>query len=790
MCRIAVKALFLWSVTVPAHGLTVTDNRHGLSALRAPQQGPKHSGNKSHHKRLRGAGRLRRPQQVRGVELTGLGVTAAGSTPAPGPSVQPPENQQRRGILHFLFMLSNGLPHQEIWRRFFEDAPRGSYSVWAHCAGSCNMQFLLEALPLLHVVPTVQSAYCADLVTPMTQLLKNALANSPDTPGYIQKFLFVSDTTLPIKPFHRIYDYFTADDTSDMCFVNPHTWASLRVHGQSVYVVKHSQWAALNREHAAKLSHKWQSPNLEPKDGASLGGRWNVTVPAVPEVGEGNETRADSEESIPRTLFAGSKKKFGCADEEAIFASLFGSFIPPEDGEKFIPGIGNLTSSGSSAQGHCTTFVAWEPEGNDLISAISGDPESSIEKNRTHKNAHPLFIRKLGRRSAALLRSSQYLFARKFSLDVNVEDYERMFFDDEPEELIQTRLSTNYTAMLENVWCNNWKSRLTQQHNMTKEQCMGLCTAEPSCRYVTFATERGTCATWNSCGSPLSSKLSGAVLYSRTPAQTYKLLALGQGCGVTDQDDWLAGGAGYTLAQCQNECTQTRGCIFVTYGDPDSEKKYNQSRADPGFASCDLWSKCTLRRWRENGIRPLESLDGTYEKAKPVAYPVFERGIWCGAGNTSQKLSASMGHTLESCQDQCSGDHSCNYFSFHKKSSWCATWTNCSLQDGGSKFGDVAPYASFASYVKVQTNKLSDESGCRKLCSSRDVRSDGERCFNQKDEAACESSHTSENGELYPCMWANEGGKIEGSCIINTSVAFICHSMEASCDSKLGWIRN
>lgn len=761
-------------VTLLSIALVLKNDVHAATDVlaKSPQKDPRHLG---HH----GSVPVHKMKKLRGGERGKSGTNSWGyafqdiDQNAPAPKQQP-----TAGVLHFLFMLTQQLPHQQIWERFFESAPRNTYSIWAHCAGECNEKRLLEVLPSLHIVPTVQSKYCVDLVTPMTQLLKRALAHSTADPGVIQKFLFVSDSTLPVKPYSRIYEHFTKDDNSDFCFANPQTWASYEVHRQSVYVVKHSQWAVLNKEHASKLALKWRAPDLTDVLDEWDGPVWNVTIR--------NHPRTGGQTNVPRASFGRARaKKFGCADEEAIFASLFGAFVPSNAGEQYFPGVGTLSSNGMETQGRCDTFAAWDPRGNDLISAISGDPESTVGKNRTLKSGHPLLIRKLGHRSAGLLRSSHYLFARKFSLDVTADEYQRMFFSDDSDDMIKTRLSTNYTTLMAHHWCGNKRSRLLSGKAKTKEECLDLCTSDAACGYVTFAEEQGTCATWSSCGSPTKTPLKGAVLYSRTLAQAYKLQALGMGCGKIREGGWLAGGGDYTMAQCQDECTQTRGCLYITFGDPLSESNYDPDNVDPAVASCDLWSTCEPVPFsghsKGDRTRTRDYLEGTYTKIAPTAYPLFERAVWCGSRSSQHKHTSGMGHTLETCQDQCSGDAACKYMTFHKKNSWCATWSGCEIDKHFAQDDRDSGFSTYASYIKVDVAKLSPDEACFRYCSTVDVRLRGRHCVDLKDEASCLSSHSSGGGKLFPCSWTRTGSGRGGSCHMEPHRNHTCNNLETFC---------
>merc|ERR1719450_1203840 len=91
----------------------------------------------------------------------------------------------------------------------------------------------------------------------MVQLLRYATRDSSHA---MDKFVFLSDTTLPVKPFSYIYGALTEYDTSDVCIEPRDEWVWLTHKtqpGASATIVKHSQWVVLNKDHAKKLMWNW-----------------------------------------------------------------------------------------------------------------------------------------------------------------------------------------------------------------------------------------------------------------------------------------------------------------------------------------------------------------------------------------------------------------------------------------------------------------------------------------------------------------------------------------------------
>merc|ERR1719401_1716336 len=89
-------------------------------------------------------------------------------------------------------------------------------------------------------VPTVNTIYCTNLVSAMNKLLEVSLRESAQ-PG--DKFIFVSESTLPVKPFAAVYAALTKDQASDFCVARADQWPM----GSGFYIVKHSQWVVLSQ---------------------------------------------------------------------------------------------------------------------------------------------------------------------------------------------------------------------------------------------------------------------------------------------------------------------------------------------------------------------------------------------------------------------------------------------------------------------------------------------------------------------------------------------------------------
>lgn len=247
------------------------------------------------------------------------------------------DNKQPAGVLNFLFMLRDSLPHPEVWKTFFGNAPAGSWRGWAHCTQieGCRNDKVLESLAV-RVVPTVPSRWCDDLVTAQVSLIRQALTDSQGAPGVPEKFVLLSDTTLPIKPFPSVHKGLLETRESSVCMRPVNEWPSAVVNGSELRLVKHSQWVVLTREDAQELVNRWPSnPELN---------SWDIPI-------MGQDGQANWMHSMNRSTFHpmdGTKSHDGrCADEEAVFALLYGT--PTEK---------NVAATFNRSR--CHTYIEWK----------------------------------------------------------------------------------------------------------------------------------------------------------------------------------------------------------------------------------------------------------------------------------------------------------------------------------------------------------------------------------------------------------------------------------------------
>lgn len=147
------------------------------------------------------------------------------------------------GKLFFLIMAKNGLPHEDLWTRFFNQGASTEYAVFVHCEDQQSCTSSIADKAVYQLVNTVKSKYCVDLVNPAQALMQAALHDTSCEPHPNDRFLLVSHNSVPVKPFGFVKHELFARNSSAVSFAEQYF-----VHGH--YVYKTSQWVALNRKHA------------------------------------------------------------------------------------------------------------------------------------------------------------------------------------------------------------------------------------------------------------------------------------------------------------------------------------------------------------------------------------------------------------------------------------------------------------------------------------------------------------------------------------------------------------
>jgi len=300
--------------------------------------------------------------------------------------------------IYFMFMAVDKISNLDVWRSFFAQAPWEQYRAYIHCKyPQCAQQ--VQGSPLM-VVQTVPSYYCTDLVSPMNQLLSYAISDSGPT-NDADKFAFVSDSTLPAKPFSVMYSTFSARRGSDFCVFPSNEWADIPGPAGQEFAVKHHQWITLERGHAEKVLKLWSQGHMH-----DFMTRFQMN---------------SQQYSWTNNSFA-DNRNFGCLDEFWHMAALYGTISHDSSRDLSVPlslftGTPLLISASAGWQGECDTFVMWSKylhilgrnPFNQLHSSL--DPPSVPHGGNI---ARPGWWDKISTTGMRAIRDSSFLFVRKF----------------------------------------------------------------------------------------------------------------------------------------------------------------------------------------------------------------------------------------------------------------------------------------------------------------------------------------------------------------------------------------
>eukprot|EP00933_Yihiella_yeosuensis_P060707 TRINITY_DN63469_c0_g1_i1.p1 TRINITY_DN63469_c0_g1~~TRINITY_DN63469_c0_g1_i1.p1 ORF type:complete len:382 (-),score=77.28 TRINITY_DN63469_c0_g1_i1:208-1353(-) len=338
--------------------------------------------------------------QVSSININGERKTVGGISASSNSSA---DTETRVPRIYFLFMGVDKISNLDVWSEFFKTADSDRYRAFAHCKlQSCIQQ--LKGTPII-AVPVVGSYYCTDLVSPMNQLLNYALSTDLGPTNEMDKFAFVSDSSLPAKPFKRIYDSLTVRTGSDFCVFPPAEWADLpNSDGEGMEVaVKVHQWITLTRAHAERGVDMWSKKvmhNFMSKFHMNQAG-WDNTK---------DNTFADS-------------RNWGCLDEFWYMTSLFGTLkkVSPQGGQQIqLPGFnGSPLKIDRKAgwQGECDTFVIWAKYMHTLGHDKSEAFMTSLDKASTPHSgnyARPGWWDTISPKGIKAILDSDFLFMRKF----------------------------------------------------------------------------------------------------------------------------------------------------------------------------------------------------------------------------------------------------------------------------------------------------------------------------------------------------------------------------------------
>jgi len=350
----------------------------------------------------------------------------------------------RPGVLHFMFELKDQLQHPSIWGKFFSQALQGTYMAWAHCTDyhACENDYMMKLLGV-RLVPKVYSARGADLVNPFAHMIRLALAETSNlaAAGVPEKFILLSDATLPVKPFSYIHWDQTSRTSSDICIAATNQWAKATIDGAPLALPKHHQWLSLSRRDAKALADDWTPvTNLQNWTVTLKQGRW-----------------ANHSRSVPRWRFKNGAW-FTATDEEAMYARAFGpvelrsehdAATPMEmfnarrcityvDWPHNVRPISLLEPHMTHSLENVTTSLLQTEVGVGLMQTYNVTTEVTLELLKDNKTRftigkgilHPFLIEQIGEVGLKVFRKSQYLFARKFSNCAQMPNFTDIMFSE------------------------------------------------------------------------------------------------------------------------------------------------------------------------------------------------------------------------------------------------------------------------------------------------------------------------------------------------------------------------
>mmetsp|Transcript_28520 Transcript_28520/g.51955 ORF Transcript_28520/g.51955 Transcript_28520/m.51955 type:complete len:421 (-) Transcript_28520:149-1411(-) len=319
------------------------------------------------------------------------------------------------GKVFFLFMANDSLPNEEIWLRFLKPAKQGiEYQAFVHCQHESVCHEEIKNKNIFKMIPSVKSQWCEDLVSPMNALLEAALRSSDHGGGLpADRFTFVSDTTVPVKPFDEVHQRLVSNGVSgsSFCVTPQHWWAVMdKKSKKNLFVVKHHQWMTLTQEHAQKVV--FAKKRLR-----------NLMARARPAYLYGSSWLSSLYQATLGKLVPAHPD--GCLDEYLYFSLIYGfldSNRTTAKHQKEIEGFKGSPlhvsdNSSEDFQGQCDTYAffgkRYGKKFNDLSAKLEEDSLTEMELKGLMRNLHPAQFNTLSSESLSLLRNSEFLFARK-----------------------------------------------------------------------------------------------------------------------------------------------------------------------------------------------------------------------------------------------------------------------------------------------------------------------------------------------------------------------------------------
>jgi len=152
---------------------------------------------------------------------------------------------QNNDKIAFLFLIYDEINHEDMWWDFFQKADASKYSIYIHYK-EYKQSLRFDKYKLEYCVPTNYGDF--SIVKAQKLLLSEAVKDEDNF-----KFVFLSNSCIPVKDFDYIYNKLIPDNYSyfDIAKTVPYVmddyFLNMYVSQKDMY--KASQWCILNREH-------------------------------------------------------------------------------------------------------------------------------------------------------------------------------------------------------------------------------------------------------------------------------------------------------------------------------------------------------------------------------------------------------------------------------------------------------------------------------------------------------------------------------------------------------------
>ncbi len=138
----------------------------------------------------------------------------------------------------FMFLAINSIHHEAAWVDFFKNH-EDTYSLYVHAKEEMSPDSFFAS----SVIPQRVDTKWENVLNAQTALFEAALKDPANT-----KFVFLSDSTIPVMNFKKVYQYLLAHPHSEFeYFKNPNPERSF---GNTPNLYKNPGWIILNRKHA------------------------------------------------------------------------------------------------------------------------------------------------------------------------------------------------------------------------------------------------------------------------------------------------------------------------------------------------------------------------------------------------------------------------------------------------------------------------------------------------------------------------------------------------------------